>query len=136
MTAFQLAPQLAADSVWIADQAGCSIRLINDARYVWVILVPLQGDIVELHDLPPEDFARMMGLARTLGQQLHSQYGATKINTAAIGNIVSQLHLHIVVRHSDDPAWPAPVWGHSPAEPMSDTCRDERIATIQRLIRQ
>ena len=134
MTDFTLDARLASDSIWVADQDGFAIRLFNDSRYVWVIIVPMQNGIVELHDLSPDDYDHLMALARTLGAHLHAHFGADKINTAAIGNIVSQLHLHIVVRHADDPAWPAPVWGHSPAIAFTDQERDERIALIRQIL--
>ena len=134
MTQFSLDARLASDSIWIADQDGFTIRLFNDSRYVWVIIVPMQAGIVELHDLSPDNHNRLMALARRLGERLHAHLDADKINTAAIGNIVSQLHLHIVVRHANDPAWPAPVWGHSPAAPLTDQHRDERIALIRQIL--
>ena len=89
---------------------------MNDARYVWVLLVPEIPDVTELHELTPTKQNSLMRLAATIGagiktNSLPTMPDITKINTALIGNMVSQLHLHIVGRYEDDEAWPGTVWG-------------------------
>ena len=116
---FVLNSTLEKDSSPLMETDLCLIRMINDARYPWVLVVPKIPDVSELHDLTDEDYAEVMALARKLGKVLKVGFDADKINTAAIGNMVPQLHVHIVARHRDDAAWPAPVWGVGDMEPLS-----------------
>lgn len=113
---FSLDERLEADSLFVTSYNDIQIRVMNDARYVWVLLVPEIIDAIELHDLPLSKQRSLMWLAALIGsgikaKPLPAMPVITKINTAIIGNMVSQLHLHIVGRHQDDEAWPAPVWG-------------------------
>lgn len=111
---FTLDPRLAQDSHFIARTQGCQIRLMDDRRFCWLLLIPEQADLVELHDLDADDFARIAQLTRQLGARLARHKSADKINSAAIGNIVQQLHIHIIAREAGDPLWPNPVWGTPP----------------------
>ena len=99
------------DSLPLMETELCVIRLANDSRYPWVIVVPKVIDAVELHDLTETQFQDVMATIRSIGEAMKSGFDADKINTAAIGNMVSQLHIHIVARFRDDPNWPGPVWG-------------------------
>ena len=113
---FSLDERLEADSLFVRNHDNIQIRVMNDARYVWVLLVPEIPDVTELHELTPTKQHSLMRLAVTIGagikaNALSTMPAITKINTALIGNMVSQLHLHIVGRHEDDEAWPRPVWG-------------------------
>ena len=113
---FSLDERLEADSLFVRNHDNIQIRVMNDARYVWVLLVPEIPDVTELHELTPTKQNSLMRLAATIGagiktNSLSSMPDITKINTALIGNMVSQLHLHIVGRYEDDEAWPGPVWG-------------------------
>ena len=117
---FTLDERLEADSLYVTNHDDIQIRVMNDARYVWILLVPEIADGTELHDLPSHKQQMLMRLAALIGagikaNPLPASPNITKINTALIGNMVSQLHLHIVGRHPDDEAWPAPVWGHGTA---------------------
>ncbi|PRD44178.1 HIT family protein [Phyllobacterium phragmitis] len=117
MTTFVLDKKLAADTFAVATLGLCDLRLMNDRRWPWLILVPQRADKVELYDLTPLDQTMLtfeMGIA---AQALKSVTGCEKINTGALGNIVRQLHIHIIARNSGDPAWPGPVWGYGTAEP-------------------
>ncbi|MDP4796265.1 MAG: HIT family protein, partial [Rhodospirillales bacterium] len=105
---FELHPILAKDSLAISEDDDFMIRLINDDRFPWLLIVPKMSDAMELHDLPDDLFDRAMLFARRLGMILKSGFAADKINTAAIGNMVGQLHIHVVARRRDDAAWPAP----------------------------
>lgn len=131
MTEFTLHPRLAADTIFVEDWPLSRVLLLNDARYVWLALVPRRADAVELHDLAPADRAVLMEEIARAGAGLKTLTGATKINTGALGNIVPQLHIHIVARKDGDPAWPGPVWGHSPAEPYTPSQRDQLLARLR-----
>ena len=130
-TEFTLHPRLAADTIHVADWSLSRVLLMNDARYTWLVLVPRRADLVELHDLAPADLTILGEELARAGRGLKTLAGAAKINTGALGNIVSQLHIHIVARAPGDPAWPGPVWGHSPAEPYSQAALEERLALLR-----
>ena len=115
MKMFELAPQLAADTEDVGMLGLCRVLLMRDARYPWLTLVPAKPDLVEITDLAPADRRILIEEIVAAGETLTDLYKPEKINTGALGNIVRQLHVHIVARNTDDPAWPAPVWGHSPA---------------------
>jgi len=108
---FTLDPRLSKDSHLIARTHNCQIRLMDDSRFCWLLLIPEQADLAELHDLDESDYATISQLTQQLGAMLAKHKAADKINSAAIGNIVRQLHIHIIARHEDDPLWPGPVWG-------------------------
>ncbi|MEJ0025869.1 MAG: HIT family protein [Rhizomicrobium sp.] len=128
MSSFTLHPRLAADTAFVADWTLSRILLMNDARYRWLILVPRRADAVELSDLDAADRATLTEEIAAASQILRRLTGAHKINIGALGNLVPQLHVHIVARGPGDPAWPGPVWGHSPAVPYDATARDAFIA--------
>jgi diadenosine tetraphosphate (Ap4A) HIT family hydrolase len=114
---FILDERLARDALVIGDMPLCRVMLMNDARWPWLVLVPRREGLVELIDLDPADQAQLMDEASRAAQFLKGHAQADKINVGALGNIVRQLHLHVVGRTVGDPAWPGPVWGHSPASP-------------------
>lgn len=117
---FELHPTLAADSHPIDESERLMLRLIDDARFPWVIVVPKVPDAGELHALPDPVFAETIALSRRLGAVLQASFAADRINTAAIGNMVPQLHLHVVARRKNDAAWPKPIWGFGEMERMDD----------------
>lgn len=108
---FGLDPRLAADTFFVGDFALCRVLLMNDSRYPWMILVPRRADLSEIHDLAGDERALLIEEAARAGVALKSLTGAKKINTAALGNMVAQLHVHVVARFVGDDAWPGPVWG-------------------------
>lgn len=128
---FELAPRLRADTVEIGALALSRVLVMNDSRYPWLILVPAIPGLVELDDLSPGDRHLLMDEAVAVGDALNRLYDPEKINTAAIGNIVRQLHVHVVARNDGDPAWPGPVWGHSPATAYSDAALAARIGELR-----
>lgn len=117
---FVLDKTLAKDSVPISETPECLIRLINDQRFPWVLVVPKISDARELHDLDKTTYQRVMALVLSLGEAMKSGFEADKINTAAIGNMVPQLHIHVVARRTDDACWPAPIWGAGEMQRMND----------------
>ena len=125
---FVLHPRLAADTSFIADWPLCRVLLMEDARYFWLVLVPRRDDVTEITDLFAQDRALLMEETARAGQIIK---GDAKLNIGALGNLVPQLHLHVVARHPGDPAWPGPVWGHSPAVAYDDAARAARIALVR-----
>ena len=116
---FQLHPQLAADSVWLADWPLCQLRLINDQQYPWFILVPRRDGVRDVIDLSVLEQDLLWSESRALSHYLRQDYQPDKLNLAALGNMVPQLHLHHIARFQHDPSWPAPVCGKFPAKPYS-----------------
>lgn len=114
-----LHPQLRKDCVVIGRFKLCWILLMNDKNYPWFILVPAREGIREIYQLSAADRTQLIEESSLLSEQLQQHFQAEKMNIAAIGNLVPQLHLHHVVRYSHDPAWPAPVWGKIPARPYA-----------------
>src|SRR5215469_10760211 len=130
MAEFALHPRLAADSTFVADWTLSRVLLMNDARYRWLILVPRRADAVELFDLAASDQQVLMEETVRAAERLKRLTAAAKINVGALGNLVPQLHVHVVARAPGDPAWPGPVWGHSPATPYAPTVRDDFIRQV------
>ncbi|MGH8671229.1 MAG: HIT domain-containing protein [Burkholderiales bacterium] len=113
----ELHPRLQADCIVLGAFPLCRVLLMNDANYPWFILVPQRENIVEIHQLSGADQVRLIRESAYLSRELARCFAADKMNVAALGNVVSQLHVHHIVRYRDDPAWPAPVWGKLPARP-------------------
>lgn len=117
---FELAPELERDSIWLADWPLCQLRVQNDANYPWFILIPRRPGMVEIIDLTQEDQDQLWRESAYLSVFLKSSFKAKKLNLAALGNMVPQLHLHHIVRYENDSAWPAPVWGKVPARAYTE----------------
>ncbi|WP_419902280.1 HIT domain-containing protein [Kiloniella sp.] len=124
---FALHERLEADTIFIKDLAHSRVLLMNDSQYPWLILVPRYEDLRDLHDLPSEKLAEVMEEIRNVSEVLVRDFNAFKINVGALGNMVPQLHIHVVARFENDPAWPGPVWGAHPAIPYSK----EEISTLR-----
>ncbi|HEX4873242.1 MAG TPA: HIT domain-containing protein [Nevskiaceae bacterium] len=130
---FTLHPRLAADTHWVADWPLCRLLLMDDAQYPWAILVPRRAGLRELYQLDAADRAQLLAESCALGEALMRQFGGHKLNVAALGNLVPQLHLHHVVRQEGDPAWPAPVWGRAPPQPYAEPALGQRLALLRGL---
>lgn len=120
MADFILDSRLAADTLPVLDTPHLSLRLMNDSRWRWLILVPRVVGATELHDLSGPQQALLWHDALKAGRILKGLTGCGKINTAAIGNIVRQLHVHVIARSEGDTNWPNPVWGHPGRTPYDD----------------
>lgn len=131
MKAFELDPVLAGDTADLGSLGLCRVLLMNDVRYPWLILVPQQTGLVEIGDLARDDRIRLMDEIEVASAALIDLYAPEKINTGALGNIVRQLHVHVVARNLGDPAWPGPVWGHSPAVPYAEDALETRIRELR-----
>ena len=128
---FKLDPHLASSASFVADWPLSRVLLMNDARYCWLVLVPRRPDAVEIHDLPAGDRALLTEEIARASKRIKDLAGARKINVGALGNVVSQLHVHVVARSPGDPAWPGPVWGHGAPVPYAP----ETAATVVRKIK-
>ncbi|MEJ1159591.1 HIT family protein [Prosthecomicrobium sp. N25] len=111
MTDFVLDPRLAGDSVPILEMPLSTARLFDNAHYCWVMLIPRQAGLVEITDLSRHDQGWLLDEINRVSAAVKQVSGCLKLNVAAIGNIVRQLHVHVVGRDEGDPAWPGPVWG-------------------------
>ena len=127
---FKLDEQLQKDTVKIASFALCEVLLAKDANYPWLILVPRRENLAELHQLEAADLAAFWEESAFVSRHLEVHFQAHKLNVAALGNVVSQLHVHHIVRYHTDPAWPKPIWGVLPSKSYSD---DELEVTVNSL---
>lgn len=125
MHTFRLDERLARDSELITKLGLCQLRIQNDKRWPWLVLVPERNDVSELFELTPLDQAMLSFETNQVASALKQLTGATKINVGALGNIVRQLHVHIIARTEGDPCWPGPIWGQGTPEPYSDNDRHD-----------
>jgi diadenosine tetraphosphate (Ap4A) HIT family hydrolase len=128
---FTLHPQLAADTVEVDRWPLSRVLLSNDSTYPWLILVPQLPDLRDLHDVPAVRHGALMAEIDRASRALQTLFGADKINVAALGNQVPQLHVHVIARHTGDPAWPKPIWGAVPPRPYDDAALAERLDALR-----
>jgi len=117
---FTLHPTLARDTVEVTRLPLCRALLMNDRRFPWLILVPEREAVREIHELSPADRATLIEEIARASEALERLFHPDKLNVGALGNIVPQLHVHVVARTAGDPAWPGPVWGSGVAEPYEE----------------
>jgi len=129
---FALAQRLQQDTLVIGDFPLCRLLLSNDSNYPWFILVPRINGISEVFHLDVADQQKLWEETTGLAQWLNDGLGADKMNIGALGNVVSQLHVHVIVRKRDDVAWPSPVWGKHPARPYTQ----EQVAALRARLRE
>ena len=127
---FDLDPRLEQDTLVIGDYPLCRLLLMDDASYPWFILVPRREDVSEVFQLSVEEQVTLWREVTALSETIKDTFGADKMNVATLGNVVSQLHVHVIARRRDDEAWPAPVWGRHPAKPYAD---EQVLAIRQKL---
>ena len=128
---FQLHPQLAADTVPVANWPLCQVLLIKNANYPWLVLVPARDDLRDFDDLAPDDLQQASAEIVRASRALKTVFTPDKINVGALGNMVPQLHIHVIARFADDPAWPQPVWGVVPALPYSADALESRLTLLR-----
>jgi diadenosine tetraphosphate (Ap4A) HIT family hydrolase len=126
-----LHPQLAQDCHLLGHFPLCRLLLMNDTNYPWFILVPDRDNVSEIYQLSDKDQAQLLQESSSLSASLMGLFNGDKLNVAALGNVVPQLHIHHVVRYRNDPAWPAPVWGKVPAKPYT---QDQLTAMMQQVL--
>jgi diadenosine tetraphosphate (Ap4A) HIT family hydrolase len=129
--AWTLDPRLAQDSISLGDMPLSRVLLMNDANYPWLILVPRRANLVELIDLDDSGQATLMIEIARAARALKDVTPCDKLNVAALGNTVRQLHVHVIARRSGDPAGAAPVWGAAPARPYASAERERLAAALR-----
>lgn len=127
-----LDPQLHLESTFVADLGLCQVRLSHNAAFPWIILIPFRPNLTEITDLTPMDQQRLMGEIDLSSRVMRSLFAPTKLNVANLGNVVPQLHLHVIARYDTDPAWPGPVWGHPATASYAPGEQEERIRLLQK----
>jgi len=131
VTGFALHPRLAADTFAAGELPLSRVLLMNDALYPWFILVPRRENAREIYLLDEPDQQQLWRESALLSRALMQAFKGHKLNVAALGNVVPQLHLHHVVRYPGDPAWPGPVWGRHPPQPYAEAERSERLGALR-----
>ena len=131
MSEFELDGRIARDSDLIATLDLCQLRIQNDSRWPWLVMVPQRADMTEIFELPEADQALLSAEVNHVAAVLKEITGATKINVGALGNIVRQLHVHVIARFEGDANWPGPIWGYGSAEPYDG---EKRQALMNRLM--
>jgi diadenosine tetraphosphate (Ap4A) HIT family hydrolase len=131
MSNFSLDPRLAKDSVTVGFLALCEVRLQDDARFPWLVLVPQRKNVSELFELSAADREVAMEEIAQCASALRAITRCLKINVGALGNIVRQLHIHVVARNEGDAAWPGPVWGAGTGVPYDVAAREDLIARLR-----
>ena len=131
----ELDKRLAQDSRLVAELPLCQLRLMDDARFPWLILIPRRVDVSEVFDLDEADQRQLWHEASEMGRLLKTLTHADKINLANLGNVVAQLHVHVIARRHSDAAWPGPVWGHGERQPYDPNglanMRDALLARLK-----
>lgn len=125
MSDFVLDPRLDRDSTLLMKLGLCQLRLMEDSRWPWVLLVPQRSGISEIFEMTPLDQTMLTFETAIAAKAVKQASGCLKINVGALGNQVRQFHLHIIARDEGDPAWPGPVWGHGQAKPWTTSARAE-----------
>ena len=131
MVEFSLHPRLAIDTQPIGHLPLCAVRLSNDARYPWVLLIPRRAELRELHDLELDDRLALWSESCAVSAAMMKLFAADKMNIAALGNMVPQLHIHHIARFETDDAWPGAVWGAHPSEDYDAEGLADRLASLQ-----
>lgn len=128
---FQLHERLTADTTPVCTFDLCRVLLMNNRVWPWLILVPARAGVAEIHELDAADRALLIEEIARASRVLEHLYIPDKINVGALGNIVPQLHVHVIARSKADPAWPGPVWGSGFAEPYGDGERDALVEKLR-----
>lgn len=133
---FQLHQRLAADTHSLGQSRLCEILLMNDSTWPWIVLVPAVSNIREIYQLAPEQQIRLLEESSALSKGMMDIFSGDKMNVAALGNMVPQLHLHHIVRFEGDPAWPGPVWGKQAPVPYTQEALAQVRAKLKPLLLQ
>ena len=128
---FELHQQLAADTVEVDRWDCCRVLLMNDSTYPWLILVPQRPGMRELHTLSAGDLALATAEIVRASRAMERLFQPVKMNVATLGNMVPQLHIHVIARFDDDPAWPNPVWSVMPAKPYGAVDLTARVEALR-----
>jgi diadenosine tetraphosphate (Ap4A) HIT family hydrolase len=134
-TAFALDPRLAADTHRVGDLALSRVLLFDDARFPWLVLVPRQAGLRDLIDLPHDDQHQLLDEINRCAHVLHALDKPDKLNIAALGNVVAQLHVHVIARYANDAAWPRPVWNVGERLPFEQDALRRRLGSLRAALR-
>ena len=129
-----LDPRLEADTLPLGETSLCHVRMSRDSRWPWIVLVPKRESAAELHDLCAEDRLTLINEISSVSSSLKTATGCVKVNVAALGNKVRQLHVHVVARNEDDPAWPDPIWGYGAPEWRSNAQLPDFALAVQQAL--
>ena len=132
---WSLHPQLASDALPVGDLSLSRVLLMNDANYPWIVLVPRRPGATEIVDLEAFDRADLMDEIALVSHTLREVAPCDKLNVAALGNVVPQLHVHVIARRRTDAAWPKPVWGVVPARPYGTAEAERFVAALREGLR-
>jgi len=127
---FKLDNRLENDSFFIQETKNFQIRLMNVQEFFWIVLIPIKPNLIELSDLEVDERNELLNFAIDLGNYIKSYQNFDKVNIGMLGNVVAQLHLHIVLRNKDDPAWPGPVWGWKSTSNLDEETKQIRSKLI------
>ena len=127
---FKLDNRLENDSFFMQETKNFQIRLMNVQEFFWIVLIPIKPNLIELSDLEVHERNELLNFAVDLGDYIKSYQNFDKVNIGMLGNVVSQLHLHIVLRNKDDPAWPGPVWGWKSTSNIDEETKQIRSKLI------
>lgn len=127
---FKLDNRLENDSFFMQEIKNFQIRLMNVQEFFWIVLIPIKPNLIELSDLEVDERNELLNFAIDLGNYIKSDQNFDKVNIGMLGNVVSQLHLHIVLRNKDDPAWPGPVWGWKSTSNIDEETKQIRSKLI------
>lgn len=129
-TAFRLHPQLHEDTIHLGDFPLCQLLLLKNATLPWYILVPMLPGLREIHDLSRAHQHQLVDESSQLAMLMQQLHSPSKLNIAALGNMVPQLHLHHIARYESDPAWPGPVWGNLPAAAYDEAALEQLVERL------
>lgn len=127
---FKLDNRLENDSFFMQEIKNFQIRLMNVQEFFWIVLIPIKPNLIELSDLEVDERNELLNFAIDLGNYIKSDQNFDKVNIGMLGNVVAQLHLHIVLRNKDDPAWPGPVWGWTSTSNLDEETKQIRSKLI------
>ena len=127
---FKLDNRLKNDSFFMQETKNFQIRLMNVQEFYWIIFIPIKPNLIELSDLEVDERNELLNFAIDLGNYIKSDQNFDKVNIGMLGNVVAQLHLHIVLRNKDDPAWPGPVWGWKSTSNLDEETKQIRLKLV------
>ena len=127
---FKLDNRIENDSFFMQEIKNFQIRLMNVQEFFWIVLIPIKPNLIELSDLEVDERNELLNFAIDLGDYIKSDQNFDKVNIGMLGNVVAQLHLHIVLRNKDDPAWPGPVWGWKSTSNLDEETKQIRSKLI------
>ena len=127
---FKLDNRIENDSFFMQEIKNFQIRLMNVQEFFWIVLIPIKPNLIELSDLEVDERNELLNFAVDLGNYIKSDQNFDKVNIGMLGNVVSQLHIHVVLRSKDDPVWPGPVWGWNLTSNLNEETKQIRLKLV------